>query len=390
MKQHSSLSVPGECQAVNVQSLRVLFAGGGSGGHISPGLAIAERLAEIAPRSRSFFACSDRDVDTAMLNEAGAEFVATPATAAVRQPLQAPRFFVNFHRSARMIMRLIRDRGVNHVVTMGGFVAGPAATAAKACHAPLTLLNFDAPPGRANRWLAARANRVLSAIEVPEMPGFASQIVGMPIRRRAVASNDPATCRVRLRMDPAAPMLLVTGASQGAASVNAFLAKLTTDMPELFSGWQVLHLSGSVDAEALRAYYGLAGISARVEPFLHEMGLAWGAADLAISRAGASSVAEAAHNAVPTLFLPYPHHKDMHQRRNAQPLADLPGGGAVVEVDRVDPAQNVQAIGPVLRELMHDRGRLDAMRANLRKHRPSDAALTIARLLVEAHQAGPA
>jgi len=110
------------------------------------------------------------------------------------------------------------------------------------------------------------------------------------------------------------------------------------------------------------------------------MGPAWGAADLAVSRAGASSVAEAWANAVPTLFLPYPHHRDRHQHRNAEPMAAA--GGAVVETEAGDPATNGAGPSATLRDLIRDEPRRRSMRAALRAHPAPDAAGTIARMLL--------
>jgi len=148
----------------------------------------------------------------------------------------------------------------------------------------------------------------------------------------------------------------------------------------LFDGWQVYHLTGHGADDAVRGVYARHGIAARVEAFLHDIGLAWDAADLAISRAGANSVGEAAANAVPTLFLPYPHHRDMHQANNARPLIEL--GGAVLVRDQIDAEANVEHIGPVLRRLMTDGAEREVMRGRLDEHRPADAAEQIARLLL--------
>jgi UDP-N-acetylglucosamine--N-acetylmuramyl-(pentapeptide) pyrophosphoryl-undecaprenol N-acetylglucosamine transferase len=110
------------------------------------------------------------------------------------------------------------------------------------------------------------------------------------------------------------------------------------------------------------------------------MGLAWGAADLALSRAGANSVAEAWVNTVPTVFLPYPYHRDRHQEHNAQRMVRV--GGALIETDHVEPNRNASAGGTTLRALMRDHSRREAMRANLRSNPTPDAARTIARMLL--------
>ncbi len=277
-------------------------------------------------------------------------------------------------------MRVLERERVDHVVTLGGFVAPPVVAAAGS-RVPVTLVNLDDPPGKANRWIARRSRHVLSAVEVTRPAGFAERITGMPVRRRALAVAPPDECRRHFGLDPERPTVLVTGASQGARSINGLVAALALEESDLFADWQVLHLSGSADAERVSAAWASAGVQAQVRPFVHEMGPAWGAADLAVSRAGASSVAEAWANAVPTLFLPYPHHRDRHQHRNAQPMADL--GGAVIEPDAVEPAANLRRAGRTLGALLRDDTRRRAMRERLRACPAPDAARTIARLLSE-------
>ena len=226
---------------------------------------------------------------------------------------------------------------------------------------------MDRPPLRPGSFGGARAG---DAAVRPARGGDAS----------ALAPGPPDACRRELGLDPSAPTLLATGASQGARSINALLGALVQSDPTAFSGWQVLHLSGAADEQRLRSAYAAAGVRAQVRPFLHGMGAAWGAADLAVSRAGASSVAEAWANAVPTVFLPYPHHRDRHQQRNAQPMAEA--GGAIVEADRPDRDENLRRSGAVIRELLGDERRRETMRSSLRRRRAPDAAATIARLLL--------
>src|SRR5262245_62106488 len=117
----------------------IIFAGGGSGGHISPGLAIAERLKEISPTTRVIFVCSQRPIDALMLIQAGAEFVPVPATPPSIRPLAAVRFLLNFRASKRLVRRLIRERNVQQVVALGGFIAAPAVSAAQSLNVPVML-----------------------------------------------------------------------------------------------------------------------------------------------------------------------------------------------------------------------------------------------------------
>jgi UDP-N-acetylglucosamine--N-acetylmuramyl-(pentapeptide) pyrophosphoryl-undecaprenol N-acetylglucosamine transferase len=174
--------------------------------------------------------------------------------------------------------------------------------------------------------------------------------------------------------------LLVTGASQGAASLNELLRLLVEKERTAFGGWQVLHLVGNADAAPLEAAYRAASVRARVLPFLHEMGLAWGAADLALSRAGANSVAEALLNAVPTVYAPYPYHADLHQKWNAQPSHDE--GIAILCDDLIDAEKNHATLGAALVSLMTDHSRRENMRTKLLARTKDDAAREIARVAV--------
>jgi UDP-N-acetylglucosamine--N-acetylmuramyl-(pentapeptide) pyrophosphoryl-undecaprenol N-acetylglucosamine transferase len=357
-----------------------LFAGGGSGGHISPGLAIAERLVERQPDTGVVFACSSREIDRIMLRESGVSFETLPAAPLTLHPRGLSRFVRGYVRSRNAAIGLMKSRGVSHVVALGGFVSAPVVAAAARLRIHSTLVNLDDPPGKANRWIARRCTQVLSAVRVSRRPGFAREVTGMPIRRHAMAPGPPEDCRRRLGLDPDAPTLLVTGASQGARSINTLVTSLAGDEPALFDGWQVVHLSGRSERDKVERAWADAGIRAWVRPFVHEMGPVWGSADLAVSRAGASSVAEAWANHVPTVFMPYPWHRDRHQERNARPMADA--GGAVIERDHVDVAANLAGVGRTLRALMLDAAGRQAMRQRLRDQPAPDGADNAARMLM--------
>ena len=329
------------------------------------------------PDAQAVFACSTRRIDADMLNEAGATFHPIPA----ESPSLAPRRLVRYVRSLAPTRRAVRElfdgRKVACVVSLGGFVTPPVVAEAVRRKVPVLLVNLDATPGRANRWVARRASETVSAVPVPQLPGFASAIVGMPIRRSAIAPASAESCREELGLDPGLPVLLVTGASQGAQTINDTMQALARTSAAAFEHWQVLHLCGAGGAVAdLVKAYREAGVRAAVLPFLHRMGLAWGAAEMAISRAGANSVAEAQANHVPTIFVPYPWHKDLHQRENAQPLVDA--GAAEISLDQIDVQRNLAGLGAQVLSLMHDAGRRMEMRRALQLRDSGDAAQRIA------------
>ena len=362
----------------------IAFAGGGSGGHLSPGLAIAERLVTADGGVESIFLCSDRSVDALMLGEAGARFVPMPARPFTLHPLRALRFVRAWFAARRAAAAVMRERGVRHVVSLGGFVSAPVVRQARAMGIPVTLINLDATPGRANRSVARWATQVWSAVPTRHLPRWNGEVTGFPVRRSAIAPGEAATCRAQLGLQPTLQTLLVTGASQGATSLNRFVPHFAQRRAAMLQGWQVLHLTGSLSEEqlaALREHYRAAGVQAVVMPFLHRMGLAWGAADVALTRAGANSVAEAQINRVPCLFVPYPYHRDLHQRENARHLVEA--GAAAIALDAIEPEANMPVMGRLLESLLTDGPARDRMQAALAALPRADAAETLARRLAE-------
>lgn len=356
-----------------------VFAGGGTGGHLFPALAIAEHLRLIDPRTRCVFLCSRRPLDADILRQAGVSFAPIPALPLGLRPPALARFIGSWGgavRAARSAIRGARRGGTTvELVAMGGFVSAPAARAARAERVPVTLVNLDAVPGKANRWVARGARRVLTATPVA---GRSWMLVGPIVRPAALAPAPSGACRRHFGLDPGIPTLLVTGASQGARSINDLLIRLA-DQGAL-AGWQVIHQTGAGDRDRVSAAYARSGVAAAVHEFVADMGRAWGAADLAVSRAGAGSVAEAWANGVPAVFLPYPHHRDGHQRENAAVLSRV--GAAVVAEDAIDAEANAEGAGRIIRDLARDAGRREAMRAAFASLGRADGAARAAHILL--------
>lgn len=365
-----------------------VLAGGGTGGHIFPNLAIAEQLAALLGRTpRCVFAVSGRPLDAQILKDESREFEVIPAEPFVLRPRGLLRFLNSWGKSVRtaraVIQKLRHEHGQVEVVATGGFVSATVAQAARAERVPVTLVNLDATPGRANRWIARHATRVFTAAETP---GVKWPVIRPIVRAAALASGDTRACRSKLGLDPDRPVLLVTGASQGAGSINKLLVAMVEKHATDFTsrGWQVIHQTGprtgTKDIDDSRAALKSAGIDAIVEPFFRQMGLAWGAADLAVSRSGAGSVAEAWANATPSVFLPYPYHKDQHQRANAAAL--VRAGACVIEDDLIEADKNIARAGATVLSLLRRGEKREAMRAALRGLGPADGALTVAKALV--------
>ncbi|MCH2162707.1 MAG: UDP-N-acetylglucosamine--N-acetylmuramyl-(pentapeptide) pyrophosphoryl-undecaprenol N-acetylglucosamine transferase, partial [Phycisphaerales bacterium] len=355
----------------------IIFAGGGTGGTIGPGLAIAERLRRMAPDLETVFLCSERAIDASMLAQAGVRFVPLPALPPTHKPLGAIRFLRAWHASRKAARPLVE--GGLRVVSLGGFVAPPVAREAHHLGVPVTLLNLDARVGKANRYILRFAQDVITSVPA-DLPGTPEPL-GVPLRNAVLSDGDAQAARRRLGLDPDRFTLLVTGASQGSASLNRFMAAFARSCADQLAGWQVLHLAGrDVSAGEVESAYAESMVSAVVMPFLEAMGDAWAASDLVLTRGGASSIAELAANRVPGVVAPFPWHKDQHQAANAAEL--LAAGGVVLVEDHVEPAANLESIAPTLRRLLGDQDARNGMQAALEARPQGDAAEAIARRLL--------
>lgn len=347
---------------------------------MSPGLAVAERLHVIAPDAAVTFACSHRPIDRMMLEHAGASFRQVTAEPFSMRPAKGLRFIRALARGTREARALLDEVEATAILSLGGFVSVPLVRAAVRLGKPVFLLNLDAVPGRANRWASSRASTVRTALPIID-PGTLGNpdLVGFPIRRVAFAPGEPASCRERLGLQPQLPTLLVIGASQGAGTLNGFMREFVGKSSGVLEGWQVLHISGEKDHDALVHTYSAAGVQAVVLPFLDQVGLAWGAAEIAISRAGANSVAESSANNVPTIFVPFPWHRDLHQRHNAAEI--VRSGAGILALDAIDPSANLAAIGAPLQELILHPDTRASMRQLLESRERIDGARQVAEIL---------
>lgn len=379
-----------------METVTFVFAGGGSGGHLFPGLAIGEQLRELmGERAELLFLCSDRAVDREILTAEAVRFEALAAKPLGVRPRALWRFLRGWGPSIRKSRRLLREaknRGPVHLIAMGGFVAAPAVQAARVERVPSTMVNLDALPGKANRLIARRVTD--GAYTVVACKDYPQWQVVPPIVRKAAANTLPReACRAALGLDTEQPVLMVTGGSQGSATINRLVMDIASNPSRPLAGWHVLHQCGAAKVggrgpsrEDLIEAYRAAGVAATVEPLVRTMGLWWGAAELAVSSAGAGAVAEAWCNRTPTVFLPYPYHADQHQKLNAAALVDA--GAAAITADYVDASKNMTESAPVVMRLLasgEDRGRI---RAALERLGPANGARRIAEGLSARHRTG--
>jgi len=369
------------------------FAGGGTGGHIYPALAVAEQIVAIEPKAKIHFFCSSRSIDERVLGSTSFERTALTAKGlSLRGLVGFCRSFVASYKAAKETMddgrRTKGDSSLipcpsSLVVGTGGFVSAPVCLAAHRLRIPVVLINVDIVPGRANRMLARRADEVFLQFE--ETSNYFAKkkvkaaVVGCPLRK-GFARPDPAEAIQQLGLNPAKSTLLITGASSGSQSINKTVCSLLNELDAFADDWQIVHLTGRDNQEEVSRKYGGAKIEHKVVGYFDNMPSLLAAADLLIGRSGAVSVAEYAAAAVPSICMPYPHHKDMHQYLNAGKLVEA--GAAIVVDDLPDEKDRVEWLWEELEDLMKDKTKRDEMADACRNIARPDAASRIAERLL--------
>ena len=357
--------------------MKVAFAGGGTGGHLYPALAIADALRD---RATILFIGSAEGLESSVIPEAGYDLETIASRALER------RFSLDTLETAAANavgiaqgMRVLSAFRPDVVIATGGYVSFPAMTAARGlrlmtgARASLALLEPNAHPGLANRLLAPMVDEVWGAFPDPD-PAFENKYVhtGIPVRTSLLHPNNRIEAARRLGLDPARRTILAMGGSQGARTINEAVAALVTRRA-LPPQWQVLHVCGERDFEYMQAEERRPLGENRVVllPYLNEMADAYALSDLVVARAGASTIGELTALGIPSLLVPFPFAAEDHQARNAQVLAAR--GAAVVIEDR---QLNADSLWWALRDVMQSE-RLDAMRSAARSLANRDALSTI-------------
>jgi UDP-N-acetylglucosamine--N-acetylmuramyl-(pentapeptide) pyrophosphoryl-undecaprenol N-acetylglucosamine transferase len=319
------------------------------------------------------------------MTKAGYELISQPVQGFSINPGRWPGFLVNWRKSVKKATKLILENRPAAVLGLGGYAAGPAVVAGRRAGVPTAMLNPDLIPGRANRFITKHVDAVFC--QWVESDRFFPESVerlalGCPIRsefRRARREEGIA----EFGLDPNRRTLLVTGASQGARNVNMAVPIAAANLDHHANRWQILHLTGEDKKTATQEAYTQisSAIPASCIGFTHRMADALAAADLVVSRAGASTLAELTALGRASILLPYPYHRDQHQLKNAQHLAAA-GGARIVE-DTREPNSTGRALAAVLNELLGSTQTIAAMsKAAAELGRP-DAAKEIAVALCE-------
>lgn len=364
-----------------------VFAGGGTGGHLFPGIAVAHAVRSLDTDARIAFFTTSRPLDRDLLAPTDFEQFPQVVRPFSTRPWDWPAFWMAWRRSVAAARAWMRGHRPTAVLGLGGYAAGPPVVAAHQLGIRTAILNPDAVPGRANRYLSRIADLVVMQWDASRRFFDAKakcRALGCPIRA-SFSRADAALGRAHFGLEPDRPVLLVTGASQGARTINEAAARVWPSFLARNPHWRLLHLSGKAEEAATRDAYTAAAAPATVLAFTHEMHLALAAADVVVSRAGASTLAELTALGKPSILLPYPYHRDRHQHANARMLVDA--GAAILLEDLLDAERN----GPPLLAAL-DRLADAALRENMsgaaRALGRPEAARSVAEWLLRAETPG--
>ena len=353
---------------------RLVIAGGGTGGHVFPGIAVAEALSSLTPLEVLWIG-TGRKVEVDALES-------TPWTHKILRvrPIKGMRVAEKLRAVASIPFSCIRAMswlkafGPHIVLGVGGYVSGPVMLAARGFGIPAAIHEQNAVPGLANRMASRFARRVF--LTYPEsaeyFPGVDTVVTGNPVRRSIVAAG------VRGRRSPdSVPSLLILGGSQGAAGLNRIASEAVSTLVQSEVRIRVVHQTGPGALEEMKRFYHRKGVEVELHPFIRDMARAYSEADLVLCRAGATTLAEITALGKPSMLIPYPFAADNHQERNA---AAMTGAGASVAFRESDIGA-VRLAGEIER-IITDPARLEQMADAAWSLGKRDAALRIAKELL--------
>jgi UDP-N-acetylglucosamine--N-acetylmuramyl-(pentapeptide) pyrophosphoryl-undecaprenol N-acetylglucosamine transferase len=377
--------------STGVVMARYLIAGGGTGGHIYPGLAVAEAVREVDSAAWLDFACTGRPIDRMILAEWEGAIVDQPVEPFIARPVGLVKFLRGQWRSRDLIRGWIREHKIEGVLGLGGFGSSSAMAVGAKMGLRTAFLNPDYVPGKANQWLSKYSDKIF--VQWEETGQYFNRpvdVVGVPLRRTILSLAGQERAAVRrlaaeeLGLSLERKTLVVMGGSTGARSLNKAVVKVLLELSErMGEAWQVLHILGKGDFEAMKdAYAGAAG-GERIKAiaYLDRMELAWSMADAAVCRAGAITVAELAAVGIPSVLLPYPYHKDNHQAKNGAMLVKA-GGAVLVEDDKEAGERTVGELRAAMEGILFDDDERMRMIEAARSLRRLDAAERVGRWLI--------
>jgi len=297
---------------------RIAIACGGTGGHLFPGLAVAQECVRRGHEVRLYI--SPKTIDRQML-QAYPEFkaVALPTVGWTGLNLKAASFFRKAWEGYGLCLDEIADFQPHVILGMGGFTSAPLIFAARRRKIPSFLHESNAIPGKVTKWLAPRVSKVLlgfSQCAKYLAPAICAH-TGTPVRPSLI-TKERAHAAEHFGLNPGLPTVAIIGGSQGAQGLNEMIIRAMPGWQKLAGKVQFIHLTGPRDDQLMMANYRRYHLVAVALPFCAEMENVYSLADLVVARSGASSLAELCYYALPSILVPYPEAAENHQLRNAE------------------------------------------------------------------------
>ena len=355
--------------------MRVLIAAGGTGGHIYPGIAVAQEIVRRDANSKVLFVGTARGLETRLVPQAGFELSLIESAGLKNVSLSArvkgvallPKSFL----SARRVMREFRPEVV---VGAGGYVSGPVVLTAALTNLPTLVMESNALPGMTNRVLARFVDRaaVSFAQALPYFRGK-GKVTGNPVRREFFEIPPK-------RREPGKFSLLVFGGSQGARAINDAIVAALPKLKEVPGVLRIKHQTGSADFEKVKAAYAAAGWDDRadVRSYIDNMMADFAAADLVLCRAGATTTAELIAAGKASIMVPFPQAADDHQRKNAEALQTAGAAKMILQHEL-----SGDRLAAEIQKLMQAPDEIDRMEAASRKLAHGDAAAAAVDIIEE-------
>jgi UDP-N-acetylglucosamine--N-acetylmuramyl-(pentapeptide) pyrophosphoryl-undecaprenol N-acetylglucosamine transferase len=348
--------------------MRVVLAGGGTGGHVIPALAIAQQLKKDFG-AEVLFIGTPRGMENRLVPPAGFQLKLVKVGALNRVSLATRvRTIVDLPRAVWDASGMLSGFRADVVVGVGGYASGPAMAAAILKRIPTVAFEPNVVPGFANRKIAPWVSA--AAVQFEQAGKFFRnfQVTGVPVR--------PAFFEVVPRATNAVPpTLLVFGGSQGAHAINTAVIAALPALRAKVSGLHIIHQTGERDYSEARAGYDSAGMDAEVSAFITDMPGIFARADLLVCRSGASTVGEVTAAGKPAIFIPFPRAADDHQKVNAQALVDAGAAAALEEANLT-----ANSLAETVASLFADRGRLEKMGQAAKELAHPNAAQDVAKM----------
>ena len=315
--------------------MKVIIAGGGTGGHIFPGVAIADAFREMESGTEIIFMGAERGLETRVVPQMGYELVTLPVAGIMNMgAMRGVARSVGLMRAVLKAYGILGRLSPDLVVGVGGYASVPGVIAAALRRIPGCILEQNVIPGKANLFLSRFVQRIYLGFptDKPVFPAEKTVITGNPIRKQALISGEKDNTAGERKH-----CLLILGGSQGAAQLNDLAMEAVPALLRGNSSLEVIHQTGAIHEERVKDHYEKEGVEVEVVPFIPDMGNYYARADLCLSRAGAMAVSELAAAGLPAILIPFPHAAGNHQRANSRWLETF-GGAVTLEADGANPA----------------------------------------------------